>query len=296
VASGRRADAARRGGDGYTARMDVLRGKAEALRRLHDGPGIVVLPNAWDVASARLFAAAGAKAIATSSAGIAWALGYADGERIGRGEMLDMVRRVAAAVELPVSADVEAGYGERPEDAAETARAVLAAGAVGLNLEDARQDGTLLPLDQQVARVRAARAAAEAAGVPLYLNARTDAFAARGVPPAARLEEALRRAGAYLAAGADCAFVPWLTDAAAIGRLARELPGPLNVLGTPAAPSVAELQRLGVRRVSVGSGLARAAWGHARRAAEELLDTGTWGRMADGAIPYAAMQRLFGVE
>jgi 2-methylisocitrate lyase-like PEP mutase family enzyme len=274
--------------------MTSLHEKAEALRRLHAGPGILVLPNAWDVASARLFAAAGAAAIATSSAGIAYALGYADGQRIGRREMLDMVRRISAAVDLPVSADVEGGYGETAHDAASTARGVLAAGGVGLNLEDAAADGTLLQLDVQVARVRAVRAAALGAGVPLVLNARTDAFAAAGVPDAERHAEAVRRANAYLAAGADCAFVPFTADRDAIARLAREIQGPLNVLGTPAAPPVPELERLGVRRVSVGSGLARSAWGHARRAAEELLRSGTYGAMGEAAIPYAEMQRLFG--
>src|SRR5512139_1245182 len=150
--------------------MTTLREKAEALRRLHAGPKTLVLPNAWDVASARLFAGAGAAAIATSSAGIAYALGHADGQRIGRREMLDAVRRIAAAVEVPVSADVEGGYGPTTHDAASTARGVLAAGAVGLNLEDTAEDGTLLPLDVQVARVKAVRAAALQEGVPLFVN------------------------------------------------------------------------------------------------------------------------------
>jgi len=276
--------------------MPTLRDKAEALRRLHAGPAILILPNAWDVASARLFAAAGAPAIATSSAGVAYVLGYADGERISRTEMLDMVHRIAAAVELPVSADVEAGYGATVHDAAATARGVLAAGAVGLNLEDTATDGTLLPLDLQVARVKAVRSAAEQAGVPLVLNGRTDAFAAAGVAPSDRFDEAVRRANAYLAAGADCAFIPFTADRDVIARLARAVAGPLNVLGTPAAPPVAELERMGVRRVSVGSGLARAAWGHARRAAEELLRQGTYGAMGETAIPYADLQRLFGGE
>lgn len=274
--------------------MPTLQDKAEALRRLHAGPGILVLPNAWDVASARLFAGAGAPAIATSSAGVAYALGHADGERITRAEMLDMVRRIAAAVALPVSADVESGYGATPHDAGATARGVLASGAVGLNLEDTAADGTLLPLDLQIARVKAVRAAADQAGVPLVLNGRTDAFAAAGVAPSGRFDEAVRRANAYLAAGADCAFIPFTADRDVIARLARAVTGPLNVLGTPAAPPVAELQRMGVRRVSVGSGLARAAWGHARRAAEELLGPGTYRAMGENAIPYAEMQRLFG--
>src|SRR5690242_8755557 len=150
------------------------REKAEALRRLHQGPRLLVLANAWDVASARVIEAAGAKAIATSSAGVAYVLGYPDGQRISRAEMLDMVRRIAVAVPVPVTADVEAGYGETREAAAETARAVLAAGAVGMNLEDARDGGALLPMELQAARVQAARAAADAVGVRLFINARTD--------------------------------------------------------------------------------------------------------------------------
>ena len=270
----------------------TMREKAELLRRLHGGTRLLVLPNAWDVGSARVLAAHGAPAIATSSAGVAYALGYPDGERIARAEMLDMVRRIAAAVAVPVTADVEAGYGATAADAVETAAGVLAAGAVGLNLEDAT-DGRLLPLDPQVERVAAIRRVAEASGVPLVVNARTDAAAAADLPPEERLAEAVRRANAYLAAGADCAFVPFVTERDAIARLAREVRGPLNVLGTPASPSLEELARLGVRRVSFGSGIARAAYGRARRIARELSSTGTYAALAEDAIAYDEMQLLF---
>jgi 2-methylisocitrate lyase-like PEP mutase family enzyme len=271
----------------------TLKEKAEALRRLHAGPGVLVLANAWDVGSARLLAAAGFPAVATSSAGVAYVLGYPDGQHIGRAEMLDMVRRIASALEVPVTADVEAGYGTTASSAAETAAAVVAAGAVGMNLEDA-DGGRLLTLEQQADRVQAARAASEAAGVPLVINARTDAAALADGPAEERIGEAVRRANAYLAAGADCAFVPFVSARDEIARLAREIRGPLNVLGTPASPPIAELARLGVRRVSVGSGLARAAYGHARRAALELVQAGTYQALGEGAIPYAEMQRLFG--
>jgi 2-methylisocitrate lyase-like PEP mutase family enzyme len=272
------------------------RDKAEILRRLHAGPPILVLANAWDAASARVIAAAGFPSVATSSAGVAYVLGYPDGQKIGRGEMLDMVRRVAEAVAVPVTADVEAGYGTTPESAAETARGVAAAGAVGMNLEDTSGAGELLPIELQAERVRAARAAAEAVGVPLVINARTDAFGVAGLAADDRPREAVRRANAYLAAGADCAFVPFVSDRGLIERLAREIKGPLNVLGTPAAPPIPDLQRLGVRRVSVGSGIARAAYGLARRIALELKEKGTYQLMAEGAISYAEMQRLFGAQ
>ncbi len=271
--------------------MTDLRDKAEALRRLHAGPRALILANAWDVASARLVETAGFPAIATSSAGVAFALGYPDGERISRAEMLDMVRRIARAVKVPVTADVEAGYGATAQAAAETARGVVAAGAVGMNLEDAG-DGRLLPLELQVERVRAARGAGDAAGVPLVINARTDAFGVGELADAQRAEEAIRRANAYLRAGADCAFVPFVTDRALIARLAREIEGPLNVLGTPDSPPVAELERLGVRRISIGGGLARAAYGRARRVALEVKETGTFQSLREGTISYGEMQRL----
>jgi 2-methylisocitrate lyase-like PEP mutase family enzyme len=263
----------------------MTREKADVLRRLHAGPSILLFPNAWDVASARIVEQAGFPAVATSSAGVANVLGYADGERISRAEMLDMVRRIAASVAVPVTADMEAGYGVTAEAAAETARGVIAAGAVGMNLEDAKPEGALLPMEVQVERVRAARAAAP----HLVINARTDSF------PKAGIEEAIRRANAYLAAGADCAFVPFVADREAIARLAREIRGPLNVLGTPASPPLADLQRMGVRRVSLGSGPSRVAYGRLRQFASELKTRGTWTGLGEGAVTYAEMQALFGV-
>jgi 2-methylisocitrate lyase-like PEP mutase family enzyme len=274
--------------------MSSQREKAAKLRDLHHAKALLVLPNAWDVASARLIAAAGAPAIATSSAGVAFALGYPDGQRISRAEMLDMVRRIAAAVELPVSADVEAGYGTDADAAARTARGVLDAGAVGMNLEDVDDEGALLPIEGHAARIRAARAAGDAAGIPLVINGRTDAMAAKALAPSARAGEAIRRANAWLEAGADCAFVPFVTDRETIARLAREIRGPLNILGGPGAPSVPELKELGVRRVSLGSAVARAAYGRARRAAAEVLESGTYRSIAEDAVPYAELQELLG--
>jgi 2-methylisocitrate lyase-like PEP mutase family enzyme len=266
--------------------MSTQAEKAKALLALHQGPAPLVLPNAWDAASARVIARAGAKAIATSSAGVAYALGYPDGQKISRAEMIDMVRRVASAVALPVTADLEAGYG----DAAETVRLALRAGAVGMNLEDAADDGSLF--SSQVERIRAARAAAEAAGISFVINGRTDAFAAPGLDDAARLPEAVKRANAYLDAGANCAFVPFVAAPDLIERLAKEIHGPLNILGGPAAPSIGDLQRMGVRRVSLGSSIARAAYGQAEKAARELFTQGTCESLKVG-IPYAQMQSLF---
>jgi len=253
---------------------------------------MLVLPNAWDVIGARLIEEAGFPAIATSSAGVAWALGWPDGERISRGEMLAVVRRIALSVRIPVTADVEAGYGRTPEAAAETARGVIAAGAIGLNLEDGTNEGSLLDLALQVERIRAVRQAGAAARVPLVVNARTDAFEVKQWTPAERFAAAVRRANAYHAAGADCLFVPHVSDAATIGQLAREIDGPLNVIAGPPAPPLSELERLGVRRASLGPRVVQATLGLIRRIAVELRDRGTYATMADLVIPFGDIQKL----
>ena len=268
--------------------------KAQDFLARHAGPRMLVLPNAWDVISARVIEEAGFPAIATSSAGVAWALGFPDGERISRGEMLAVVRRIAASVRIPVSADVEAGYGATPETAAETARGVIAAGAVGLNLEDGTNEGTLLDPELQADRIRAVREAAASARVPLVVNARTDAFEVKRWSPEERFTAAVRRANGYLAAGADCLFIPHVSDGETIGRLARELSGPLNVIAGPPAPPLPELERLGVRRASLGPRLVQATLGLVRRLAAELRERGTYDTMTELLIPFGEVQRLVG--
>lgn len=259
---------------------------ADTLLRLHAGPRILVLPNVWDAVGAKLVEALGFPAIATSSAAVAWALGLPDGERVSREEMATVVARVVRAVKVPVTADMEAGYGMRPEDAAATARAVVAVGAVGMNLEDAADpEGTaLLDVTLQVERVRAAREAAAALGVPIVINARTDVFLSNIGEPSGRLAHAIARLNAYCAAGAESLFCPGVTDRAVIASLVKELDGPLNILATAGAPPVAELQRLGVRRVSLGSRLMRATLGALRRVAQELKDAGTYTALDDLAV------------
>ncbi len=268
--------------------------RAEDFRRLHDRSRLLVLPNAWDVGSACVFAAAGFPAVATSSAGVAWAMGYADGQHISRAEMVEVVRRIARRVAVPVTADMEGGYGEDAVSAAETVRAVIAAGAVGLNLEDGthRPDRPLLDLAAQVERVRAARQAADAEGVPVVLNARTDVYLAAVGPEAGRFDEAVRRANAYREAGADCLFVPGVRDPNTIGALVRAIHGPINILAGPGTPPLAELGRLGVARVSVGGGPARAALTVARRIAEELRGPGTYTLFTQDTLTYAEVNAL----
>ncbi len=268
--------------------------KAELFRALHDRTRILVLPNAWDVASARIFEEAGFPAIATTSAGIAASLGYPDRERISRGEMAKAVARIAAAVRVPVTADMEAGYGTIARAVGQTVQAAIEAGAVGINLEDATGDKVrpLFDAEVQADRIHHAREAATREGVPLFINARTDVYIIEQGAPAARFDRALRRARAYLQAGADGIFIPGLIDAGEIRRLAKEIPGPLNVLAVAGAPTVAELHELGVARVSIGSGGMRAALGTTRRIAKELRESGTYGELVRDAIPYAEVNAL----
>jgi 2-methylisocitrate lyase-like PEP mutase family enzyme len=266
--------------------------KAALFRKLHDRARLLVLPNAWDAASARVFEEAGFPAIATTSAGIAASLGYPDGERISRGEMAKAVARIAKAVRVPVSADFEAGYGPIPKAVRQTVEAALEAGAVGMNLEDATGDRVrpLFDPEVQAERIRAARDAAGDAG--FFINARTDVYLLEVGAEAARFDRTVRRAKAYLEAGADGIFVPGVADRELIGRLAKAVDAPLNVLAGPGTPPAAELQALGVARLSIGSGAMRASLGLTRRIARELLDAGTYGLLTEGAIPYAEVNEL----
>lgn len=270
----------------------TLKMRALHLLRLHKGPHILVLPNAWDAASARIFEAAGFNAIGTTSAGVAYSLGYPDGQRIPREEMMAAIRRIAGAVSIPVTADVEAGFGQSPEEVAETVRAVLDAGAVGLNLEDASSDVALFDVAQQVERVRAACQAAAAAGIPLVINARTDVYLLRVGDPGGYFDEALRRLTAYRDAGASCLFLPGVRDANTIARMARAVAAPLNVLAGEGMPCVRDLENVGVARLSLGSGPMRAALGLMRKVAKELMETGTYGALFEGAVPYQEMNDL----
>lgn len=272
---------------------DRQKSYAETLRRLHHSPNILVLANCWDVASARIVQAAGAPAIATSSAGVAYSLGYPDGQRISRQEMMAVVERVATAVNVPVTADVESGYGARPEDAARTAQAVMEAGAVGMNLEDSSEESAaaMIEVSLAVEKIQAVRESGRKAGVPLVINARTDVYLNEVGAPESRYDHALRRATAFRDAGADCIFLPGVKDPALIARFVKDLKFPLNILAGPGSPPIAELQRLGVARVSLGSKPMLAGLGVLRRLAQELQQKGTYTAL-EGAVTYAEMQKL----
>ncbi|MCX4458760.1 isocitrate lyase/phosphoenolpyruvate mutase family protein [Streptomyces sp. NBC_01728] len=272
---------------------------ALAFRALHTPGRPLIVPNAWDTASALLVEEAGAAAVATTSAGLAWDLGTADGDRLDRDRALGAVTRIAAAVRVPVSADIESGYAKDAAGVGDTIRAALAAGAVGVNIEDALYDGEgddvgggrgpLRPVAEQAERIAAARAAADAAGVPLFINARIDTVL-RG---AGGVEETLERAAAFLAAGADGIFVPGAVDPETVKSLVAGVEGPLNVLVGPGAPSVAELAALGVARISAGSSIAQAAHAVVRRAARELLSAGTYDSLT-GGLDYAELNTVLG--
>ncbi|MGX4695452.1 isocitrate lyase/PEP mutase family protein [Streptomyces sp. JNUCC 63] len=268
----------------------TLRDRALAFHALHVPGRPLVLPNAWDAASARVVEDAGAAAVATTSAGLAWALGAADGDRLDRDQALAALARITAVVRVPVSADIESGYAANAAGIADTIRAVLAAGVIGVNIEDALHEegaGLLRPTGEQAERIAAAREAADAEGVPLFLNARIDTFL-RGTGD---VDATLERAAAFRAAGADGVFVPGAVDPGVVKALADGVDGPLNVMAGPGAPTVAELAALGVARVSVGSGIAQAAHAVVRRAARELLDAGTYEALAAG-LDYAELDTL----
>lgn len=253
------------------------REQAELFRSYHRAPPVLVLPNVWDVASAVVVARTpGSRAIATTSAGVAWSRGYPDGEVIPRDQMLEEVRRIAAAVEVPVTADLEGGYG----DPAETARLAIEAGAVGLNLEDGIGEAELRPVDEQVEVIREVVAAGAKAGVPLVVNARSDALLAGAGTQEEQLGTTIGRLNTYLEAGAECGYAIGARDPAAIGRLTSEVRGPVSIFAWPGWPTIPELEHLGVARVSVATGAARAAYALVGAIAEELFTSGTYERLA----------------
>jgi len=268
--------------------------KAETLRKLHHGPKVLALPNVWDVVSARIVEELGYPAIATSSAAMAFSLGYPDGQRISRDEMLAGVARIARAVRVPVTADCESGYGKTPEEIADFTKVLVATGAVGLNFEDITGDdeSTHVEIGLQVEKIRTIREMSTALGVPLVINARTDIYLMPIGPEATRFERTVERLRAYRQAGADCLFVPGLSDRETIARLVKAVNGPVNILASPGAPSLAELQQLGVARVSAGSSAMRAALGAFQRVAKDWLALGSYDSLLQCTIPYGQLNEM----
>ena len=267
--------------------------KAEEFRRLHNRKSVLVLPNAWDVPSARVFEDEGFPAVATSSAGMMVSLGYPDGEDIPTMEFDQAIRRIARALSVPLSADVVGGFGDTPEGVAKSVKAVIAAGAVGINIEDfAHSTKKLLPVEKQIARLKALVRLRKSLRVPFVINARTDALRFGSGDEDAKLEEAIRRAESYRDLGADCVYPMGLTDAAPISRFVKALDFPVNVMVRKGLPSVPELQRLGVARVSFGPSASYAAMGLLKRASREIREKGTFVALVEGAINFDELNSL----
>jgi 2-methylisocitrate lyase-like PEP mutase family enzyme len=266
--------------------------KAEAFRALHRGPPLLLMANAWDAITARLFEAEGFAAVATTSGGVSWAVGYADGEAAPWGEVVGQTARIARAVKVPVTADIEAGFGATPEALARSITDIIGAGAVGVNLEDGTPSPTpIRPIEEAAARIRAAREAATAAGVPIVINARTDLYLKQIGDEAGRFDEAVSRGRAYLAAGADCFYPIGLRDPATMGRLVQALKAPININVRAGWPSVAELEALGVARVTTATQLTRVALTAAREVARAIKATGRFDAI-NPAIGHPEMQQL----
>jgi len=273
---------------------DEQRARATALRELHRGPKLLVLPNAWDCVSARLFEQAGFPAIATTSGGIAATLGHPDGQRIPPREMLLIVGRIAQSVSVPVTADLEAGYGATPAAVAETLRQAMDAGVVGANLEDGRgTNQPLVEISRQTEVIKAIREVAVAAGIPLVLNARVDVFLHGVGEDADRFAQAVERARAYRAAGADCIFPIGLRDRETIARFVRTVDCPVNIMAGHGAPALAELESIGVRRVTFGSGMMRATLPFVQRMAADLRASGKLDLLEQTEFTHARVNGLF---
>ena len=268
--------------------------KAEQFRKLHHGPPMLLLPNAWDVASARILEECGHPAMATSSAAVAFSLGYQDGQRISRDEMLAVCGRIARAVNIPVTADLEAGYGTTVKDMVETVKAAIGAGVIGMNLEDVtdEDESSLVDLSLHVEKIRAIVETAKSLGVSFVLNARTDIYLMPIGPEATQFERTVERLRAYRDAGAACLFAPGLYDRETIAKLVKAVEAPLNILANPACPPIAELEKMGVARVSAGSGIMRAAMGLVRRIGKEMLESRSVEAMFAGTIPHAELNRM----
>jgi 2-methylisocitrate lyase-like PEP mutase family enzyme len=261
---------------------------ANAFRRLHAGPDVLLLANAWDAGSARLVASLGARAIATSSAAVAWTHGYPDGNALPLDRLLATVRAIQRVIEVPLSVDVEGGYSPEPAVAAENIVAVLEAGAVGINLEDGRS-----PPDLLVAKIAQVRKAAASRGLDVFINARTDVYLANLAAKPARVEESIVRARRYADAGADGIFVPAVTDPAEIRAIASAVSLPLNVLARPGLAPASALASLGVRRLSAGSAIAATLWTRAASLARGFLADGLSDPICADATPGADINRLF---
>jgi 2-methylisocitrate lyase-like PEP mutase family enzyme len=261
---------------------------ANEFRQLHRNPALLRLPNAWDAGSARLVEALGAKAVATTSAGFAWALGYPDGRLLPVDEVLAAVKRIVRVLNVPLSVDIENGYSDDPATVAGNVMQLVELGVAGINIEDGPDAPSLL-----AAKIEAIRNAASKAGADVFINARSDVFLANLVEKPKQPEESIARGNLYASAGADGVFLPALADPSHIEAIVEAIPLPLNLMAVPSLPDAATLERLGVRRLSAGSGISQAVMGKAKALAKDFLLDGKSASLYDGALSYSEMQSLF---
>ena len=262
--------------------------RVEEFRRLHEGPSILVLANCWDAGSARLVESLGARALATTSAGLAWSCGHPDGDALPTERLAGAVSAIVRAVALPLSVNVEGGYSSDPNAVGETVAALVDAGVVGIDLEDGRE-----PPEVLAAKIDGVKRAVRRRGADVFINARTDVYLAALVPEAKRVNETLARARLYEAAGADGLFVPKVVAAAEIRAITAGSKLPLNVLAWPKLPAAAELETLGARRLSAGSAIALLALGRAAAGVRAFLREGRSEDLSDLGLSYAEMNALF---
>ncbi len=266
--------------------------KALQFQALHLGPESFILTNAWDGASARLFESVGFEAIATASAAISWAHGRCDGENLTLDEMINAVKRITSSVKIAVTADMEKGYGDTPEEVAKSITRVMETGIVGINIEDSLAAGGVRESADMAERIQAVREAANSLKIPLLVNARTDVFLPLVLPQEQAFDEALRRAKAYEAAGADCIFLPGCPPPVA-GQIGEQIKLAINIIATgPGMPDLTDLQEMGIRRVSLGPRLMQATMGLLYDCVKEMKDRGSFGFLDDIA-EFGAIQSLF---
>jgi 2-methylisocitrate lyase-like PEP mutase family enzyme len=273
----------------------IQKERAAQFRRFHHGAPLLVLPNVWDAASARIVEQAGFRAIATTSSGVAAALGYSDGQHISRDMLIEAIARITRVVECPVTADIEAGYGNSIEEVLQTVKEVITTGVVGINIEDSlkQQEKALADVSYQVELIKALRELATSMDVPFVINARVDVFLLAIGEPESRFEHAVQRANAYVQAGADCIYPIGILDRNMIANLVKAINGPINILGGPHMLTLQELAQLGVARVSLAGGLMRSMLGHLRTIAHELLESGSYTRMSTEALSSSEFSSLF---
>lgn len=269
----------------------IQKEKAELFLKYHHDKEILVLLNSWDAGSSKLIEASGFKAVATTSMGIAASLGHPDCEVVQLSEMIEVMTRIVQAVQVPVTADIEAGYGNNVNEIVESVKKIIATGIVGINIEDSIDlSPTLIDEMEFCERISAIRALSDSLGFHLVINARTDSFYTSSASPREKLSESIRRGNKYREAGADCIFVQPVWEKETIATLVREINAPVNILSNPGIgagmpPSVRELQDLGVARVSLGSGLMKATLALIKKVADELSGKGTYNILLDTFTP-----------